>query len=61
MKKLFLLATAGLFFTSATFACDGHGKGKKKKSKGKKEACCAKKGSETTITCLLYTSPSPRD
>ena len=37
MKKVFLLATAGILIASASFA-DG---GKKKKS-GKEKACCSK-------------------
>lgn len=40
MKKLFVLATAGLMFTGVAFAHEG-GKGKKKKcAKGK--TCCSK-------------------
>ena len=44
MKKLFLFATAALFFTGASFAGNGEGKNKKKCAKGK--TCCSKEKKE---------------
>ena len=37
MKKVFLLATAGLLLATASFADGG-----KKKKRGKEKACCSK-------------------
>ena len=44
MKKLFLLATAAMLFTGASFAGNGEGKNKKKCAKGK--SCCSKESKE---------------